>query len=878
MTRRNRRPRAPTIFAPLLLGLSTLSWLAACGETTGPELPREASRDSHGEGLPGLGPEELGDRGSNRTLEGPLRTALSPDPRSVEARFEEARALHRRGRIRDALVSLRGALELDGDHGSAHARMAVLLHLTGNRPGARQHLEQALQAGPRIPAALSVLLGEIEIPPLRVRTLTRADISPGGPSLSPARRIDRAPAGAQAAETSIAASPRGEIVGAWMDTRDAGDSGEWRIVSAVSADGGATWTEQTVRPSNPRVFSFEGDPTTAYDPRSGSFWVGGAVFVRGNLYVARKDPGLTTLPPGVLLRDGEVFADKPYLAAGPRPDDPRETRLYMVDFQGLQISDDLGETWSDLIEVEGDPVGALPRIGPDGELYITALPGLESEDYVVYRSFDGGATVEVPRLIASRMDTWEFQDGSRFPGRFRVAPLPFCAVDGRDATLYCVYFDTVAAVEGPGGTDFDVDLFFTRSTDRGQTWVPPRRIPTGGDGRGDSFFPWIEVDSTGRLHMLFYDTRRDPRTDGAASAAVDVFYAWSEDRGESWTEIRLTEQPFETGGIFWTEMEQQFLGDYLGLAAAGPKVHLLYPLADEGDLDIYFRTVDFSGVPPAPGGPCIPGPRTLCLLDGRFEVRVRWRDPFNGGDGAGRAGPFRFRDGSTSNHTGTFWFFDPDNVELVVKALDARPVNGFFWVFYGALSNVEYRVTVTDLQAGTSTTYYNPPGNLCGFGDIRAFPRPGTSEAGSEPSSFSTSSTTPRSRSGPSQGTLGDLRTSSSTGTAGCQGSETVLCLQDGRFRVEVEWADPRSGDTGVGGALPGTDDSGFFWFFDPDNVELVVKTLDARPVNGRFWFFFAGLSDVEYTLTVTDTREGTSRTYRNEAFEICGRADTAAF
>ena len=95
---------------------------------------------------------------------------------------------------------------------------------------------------------------------------------------------------------------------------------------------------------------------------------------------------------------------------------------------------------------------------------------------------------------------------------------------------------------------------------------------------------------------------------------------------------------------------------------------------------------------------------------------------------------------------------------------------------------------------------------------------------------------------------------------------------------ARVEWADQRSGDTGVGTAVPGTDRSGFFWFFEPQNIELVVKILDARQVNGRFWVFYGALSDVAYTITVTDTETGEQATYHNPPGEICGRGDTAAF
>jgi hypothetical protein len=56
------------------------------------------------------------------------------------------------------------------------------------------------------------------------------------------------------------------------------------------------------------------------------------------------------------------------------------------------------------------------------------------------------------------------------------------------------------------------------------------------------------------------------------------------------------------------------------------------------------------------------------------------------------------------------------------------------------------------------------------------------------------------------------------------------------------------------------------------------VKILDGISVNGRFWFFYGGLTDLEYTLTVTDDATGTTRTYRKEAGSARGGFDTAAF
>lgn len=63
---------------------------------------------------------------------------------------------------------------------------------------------------------------------------------------------------------------------------------------------------------------------------------------------------------------------------------------------------------------------------------------------------------------------------------------------------------------------------------------------------------------------------------------------------------------------------------------------------------------------------------------------------------------------------------------------------------------------------------------------------------------------------------------------------------------------------------------------FDPDNVELVVKVLDGRRINGRYWVFFGSPTDVAFDLVVTDTLSGIRRSYRNLNFASFG--DTEAF
>src|SRR5436853_2642825 len=65
-------------------------------------------------------------------------------------------------------------------------------------------------------------------------------------------------------------------------------------------------------------------------------------------------------------------------------------------------------------------------------------------------------------------------------------------------------------------------------------------------------------------------------------------------------------------------------------------------------------------------------------------------------------------------------------------------------------------------------------------------------------------------------------------GPLGCQPGPTTLCLNGGRFKVQAAWKD-FAGRTGVGRTLPLTGDTGAFWFFDPANLEVVLKVLDGR-------------------------------------------------
>ncbi|HEY0781628.1 MAG TPA: ELWxxDGT repeat protein, partial [Thermoanaerobaculia bacterium] len=114
-------------------------------------------------------------------------------------------------------------------------------------------------------------------------------------------------------------------------------------------------------------------------------------------------------------------------------------------------------------------------------------------------------------------------------------------------------------------------------------------------------------------------------------------------------------------------------------------------------------------------------------------------------------------------------------------------------------------------------------------------------------------------------------------GEPACVPTDTALCLQGGRFRVEATYWDS-TGASFSGHTMALSADTGAFWFFDAANLEVAVKVLDGRPIDGHFWVFYGALSDVEYALTVTDTETGLSRVYQNPAGRLASVGDTTAF
>ena len=271
---------------------------------------------------------------------------------------------------------------------------------------------------------------------------------------------------------------------------------------------------------------------------------------------------------------------------------------------------------------------------------------------------------------------------------------------------------------------------------------------------------------------------------------------------------------------------------------------------------------------------CTPSANTACLLNGRFKAAVHFHDQRSGRSGVGQVLPF-----PNTGQSAAFWFFRNTNPELLVKMVDGStlPQNPAFWVFYGSLTDVEFWLDVTDTHGDADSTndvtshYHNLPGTICGQLDTGAFPQ-GSPLIG-----------------GGGATVVDLLRTGFEAPDAGaaiagasgtCTPTGANLCLLGGRFSVEVSFHDQRSDQTGEGTAVPGTDQSGYFWFFNSNNLELVIKMVNGTVTggNGHFWVFWGGTTDVEYTLRVTDTATGATWETTNPAGNICGGANTAAF
>ena len=541
--------------------------------------------------------------------------------------------------------------------------------------------------------------------------------------------------------------------------------------------------------------------------------------------------------------------------------------------------------------------GRVFKSGDRGASWAETGPGASEEEVTAF-AFDPSApgTVYVARSRDGLFKTtdggasWSHADeGLSIPPFYGSQFVTALAVDPvTPKTLYAGLstFGFGAIVNG----------YVFKSTDGGESWAQlPVTLSFGFvfalavDPRAHALYaPGARSTDGGASWQLFPSPCGEAGAGSLAVAADSTLYmscGWvykSTDGGQSWVTFEvagsyLVVDPTASGAVYaggpggvlrtldagatWTPANDGLTDQNVTALAIDP-VNPGRVYAGTGSTGVFAK--DFSGrALPL----CAPSPTTLCLVGNRFEVEVAWSVPADGRSGKGMAA------GLTSD-TGDFWFFDQANVDLVLKVLDGRALNGSFWVFYGALSNVAYTITVTDTETGAVKTYVNASGNLASEADTDAFP-PGASPANNFAAGVQ--KRTARELYG-MYAALSGGGARHKTDAAACSPGGTTLCLDQGRFEVTVDWEVPSQGRSGSGAAVPLTADTGYFWFFSDTNVELMIKVLDGEQINGHFWVFYGALSNVAYTVTVTDTTTGAVRTYVNADGNLASVADTSAF
>ena len=563
-----------------------------------------------------------------------------------------------------------------------------------------------------------------------------------------------------------------------------------------------------------------------------AFGLDGTLFAANSLGVY-KSTGDGVWEPVLLVPNflGLIPPDYAFYSILSQPGSPN-TMLAGLSVGGVYRTTDGGQNWTSPLSGTGFLSMANGPASPLVDYASVALVGSAA----TYRSDDGGATWRtLPALGASPVLA------------LAVAPT------SSDVVFGYVSASSAGLPAGP-----------YRSTDGGGAWS---RLAGG---------------LAGDVYTAFAVDPSTPSTVYAASSANGLFR--SADGGESWVPIDQGLGNLQVTQIVIDPIDPSLL--YAGTKGG------LYRSTDRGEhwssvgfhfesfsslaLDPASPSTLYAGIPAdlaritlAPPEPCVSGPEALCLNGGRFRVEGVWRGTvaYSGGvspaaGGVGQAFPI-------TDDTGSFWFFDAANLELVVKVLDGGGVNGDFWVFFGALSNLEYIITVTDTETGIIQSYYNGGGTYCpanapcplaSVADTKAFPG----------ASATASPALVPSPAGPVA--------SPAAATGLCVPDGQTLCQLGGRFQVRVEWQGSPAGATQSAAAVPLTEDTGYFWFFDAANVELVVKTLDGTTIDGHYWVFSGALSNVRYTITVTDLETGAVHTYDNPFGQLESFADTSAF
>lgn len=367
-----------------------------------------------------------------------------------------------------------------------------------------------------------------------------------------------------------------------------------------SSDGGGTWGGVDL-PLPPAIGAngtrFGSDPSLAFDS-SGNLYYSYIVVFFGNgngvngteMAVAKSVDGGRTYPSAAFFSfegGGNHFNDKPMITTDTNPASPFRDRVYVAwdaasggsTGGGVRVASsadgvNFAVTRADDPGGPGRAIGAVPFVGPGGELYV-AWNDYHANTIAFNRSFDGGVTWDRQRVVAAKRIPFDIA----LPAEsFRGALVyPSCAADTSSAPqrgrLYCSWMDLTA-----GGT---TDILVSYSGDQGLSWSAPLPATDHLFSPVDRFNHWLSADPvTGDVNVSFYDTRND--TTGSRYM-TDIYFSQSTDGAMSWslpnTRVSgVSSNEHDCGGIFPCAGidygNQQ--GDYAGLVSYGGVSHPIW--------------------------------------------------------------------------------------------------------------------------------------------------------------------------------------------------------------------------------------------------------------------------------------------------------------
>jgi hypothetical protein len=320
-----------------------------------------------------------------------------------------------------------------------------------------------------------------------------------------------------------------------------------------SFDDGYSWTEGEL--TSP--FGVWGDPVVLFDNEGILFYAHLSNPPSGNwidrIVVQRSGTGGVTWDNGVGIGlDGSKAQDKEWLAVdrtqsqfrnnvylawtqfdsygSTNPTDSSIIRFTRMTDQGIIWSEPIriSDTAGDCIDDDNTVEGAVPAVGPNGEVYMAWSGQL---GIMFDRSFDGGQTFGRDIFVTDQPGGWGFD----IPGIYRCNGLPVTACDISQSLyrgpIYVLWSDQRHGL-------VDTDVFIVHSDDHGETWSLPHRV-NNDDSQRHQFFSWMAIDqSNGNLYVVFYDRRETNNDD------TDVFMAVSTNGGTSFTNHKISESSF----------------------------------------------------------------------------------------------------------------------------------------------------------------------------------------------------------------------------------------------------------------------------------------------------------------------------------------------